>query len=212
MKELSDCRILIVDDAEANVDVLVSALRDEYKLSVAIDGEGALRSIEKSPPDLVLLDIVMPGIDGYEVCRRLRAAAATRELPIMFLSSLEDVKDKTRGFEVGANDYVTKPFEVAGGQGPRPVAAQGQGLRGRGEGGGWSGTCASPARSRWGSCPRTLLAGARDRARRPRAARAGAAGGGTSTRCCGSPTAGSWWRWATSRARASRPRSSWASP
>ena len=112
MKELSDCRILIVDDAEANVDVLVNALRDEYKLSVAIDGEGALRSIEKSPPDLVLLDIVMPGIDGYEVCRRLRAAEATRELPIMFLSSLEDVKDKTRGFELGANDYVTKPFEV----------------------------------------------------------------------------------------------------
>ncbi|HXK12067.1 MAG TPA: fused response regulator/phosphatase [Vicinamibacteria bacterium] len=112
MKELSDCRILIVDDAQANVDVLVNALRDEYKLSVAIDGEGALRSIEKSFPDLVLLDIVMPGIDGYEVCRRLRAAPGTRALPIMFLSSLEDVKDKTRGFEAGANDYVTKPFEV----------------------------------------------------------------------------------------------------
>jgi sigma-B regulation protein RsbU (phosphoserine phosphatase) len=112
VKELSDCRILIVDDAEANVDVLVNALRDEYKLSVAIDGEGALRSVEKSPPDLVLLDIVMPGIDGYEVCRRLRATEATRELPIMFLSSLEDVKDKTRGFEIGANDYVTKPFEI----------------------------------------------------------------------------------------------------
>ena len=78
MKELSDCRILIVDDAQANVDVLVNALRNEYKLSVAIDGEGALRSIEKSPPDLVLLDIVMPGIDGYEVCRRLRAAPGTR--------------------------------------------------------------------------------------------------------------------------------------
>ena len=112
MKELSACRILIVDDAQANVDVLVNALRDEYKLSVAIDGEGALRSIEKSFPDLVLLDIVMPGIDGYEVCRRLRAAPGTRALPIMFLSSLEDVKDKTRGFEAGANDYVTKPFEV----------------------------------------------------------------------------------------------------
>ena len=112
MKELSDCRILIVDDAQANVDVLVGALRDEYKLAVAIDGEGALRSIEKGLPDLVLLDIMMPGIDGYEVCRRLRAKEATRELPIMFLSSLEDVKDKTRGFEVGANDYVTKPFEI----------------------------------------------------------------------------------------------------
>jgi sigma-B regulation protein RsbU (phosphoserine phosphatase) len=111
VKALSDCRILIVDDAEANVDVLVSTLGDDYKLAVALDGEGALRSVEKSCPDLVLLDIMMPGIDGYEVCRRLRASEATRELPIMFLSSLEDAKDKARGFELGANDYVTKPFE-----------------------------------------------------------------------------------------------------
>lgn len=112
MKELSDCRVLVVDDVKANVDVLVEALREEYKISVALDGESALRIVEKSPPDLVLLDIVMPGIDGYEVCRRLRAAPATRELPIMFLSSLEDVKNKTRGFELGANDYLTKPFEM----------------------------------------------------------------------------------------------------
>jgi serine phosphatase RsbU (regulator of sigma subunit) len=112
VKNLSECRILIVDDAEANVDILVNALRDDYKLSVAIDGESALRSVQKNLPDLVLLDIMMPGIDGYEVCRRLRAADATRDLPIMFLTSLEDVKDKARGFEVGANDYVTKPFEI----------------------------------------------------------------------------------------------------
>lgn len=112
MKDLSECRVLIVDDVKANVDVLVEALKDEYKLSVALNGEGALRSVEKNPPDIVLLDIVMPGIDGYEVCRRLRGSEATRELPIMFLSSLEDVKDKTRGFELGANDYLTKPFEI----------------------------------------------------------------------------------------------------
>jgi len=112
VKDLSECRVLIVDDVKANVDVLVEALKDEYKLSVALNGEGALRSVEKNPPDIVLLDIVMPGIDGYEVCRRLREAEATRELPIMFLSSLEDVKDKTRGFELGANDYLTKPFEI----------------------------------------------------------------------------------------------------
>jgi sigma-B regulation protein RsbU (phosphoserine phosphatase) len=111
VKPLSECRILIVDDAEANVDVLVSTLGDEYQLSVAIDGEGALRTVEKTKPDLVLLDIMMPGMDGYEVCRRLRASEATREIPIMFLSSLEDAKDKARGFELGANDYVTKPFE-----------------------------------------------------------------------------------------------------
>ena len=112
MKDLSECRVLVVDDVKANVDVLVEALRGDYKVSVALDGESALRVVEKSAPDLVLLDIVMPGIDGYEVCRRLRAAAATRELPVMFLSSLEDVKDKARGFELGANDYLTKPFEM----------------------------------------------------------------------------------------------------
>jgi sigma-B regulation protein RsbU (phosphoserine phosphatase) len=112
MKDLAECRILIVDDAKTNVDVLVEALRGEYKLSVALNGESALRMIEKAPPDLVLLDIVMPGMDGYEVCRRLRAAAPTREIPVMFLSALEDVANKARGFEVGGNDYLTKPFEI----------------------------------------------------------------------------------------------------
>ncbi|MGH9323380.1 MAG: SpoIIE family protein phosphatase [Vicinamibacteria bacterium] len=112
MKDLSECRILIVDDVKTNVDVLVHALKEDYKLSVALDGESALKNAEKTPPDLVLLDIVMPGIDGYEVCRRLRAAPETREVPIMFLSSLEDVKDKTKGFEAGGNDYLAKPFEI----------------------------------------------------------------------------------------------------
>jgi sigma-B regulation protein RsbU (phosphoserine phosphatase) len=112
VKELSECRVLIVDDVKANVDILVEALREEYKLSVALDGSKALDAVARNPPDLILLDIVMPDIDGYEICRRLRAAEANRELPIMFLSSLEDVKDKARGFEVGGNDYLTKPFEV----------------------------------------------------------------------------------------------------
>jgi sigma-B regulation protein RsbU (phosphoserine phosphatase) len=112
VKELSDCRVLIVDDVKANVDILVEALRGDYKLAVALCGEQAMSAVHRSPPDLVLLDIVMPDLDGYEICRRLRAADATRELPIMFLSSLEDVKDKARGFEVGGNDYLTKPFEI----------------------------------------------------------------------------------------------------
>jgi sigma-B regulation protein RsbU (phosphoserine phosphatase) len=112
VKDLSESRVLIVDDAKLNIDILVQALRDEYKLSVALDGAAALCSIEKSTPDLVLLDIVMPGLSGYEVCRQLRAQESTRDLPVMFLSSLEDVKDKTQGFEVGGNDYLTKPFEV----------------------------------------------------------------------------------------------------
>jgi serine phosphatase RsbU (regulator of sigma subunit) len=112
VKDLSESRILIVDDVKSNVDILVEALRDEYKLGVALDGTAALRSVEKSPPDLVLLDIVMPGLDGYEVCQQLRAHESTREVPVIFLSSLEDVKNKAHGFEVGGNDYLTKPFEV----------------------------------------------------------------------------------------------------
>jgi sigma-B regulation protein RsbU (phosphoserine phosphatase) len=112
VKDLSDSRVLIVDDVKDNIDVLVEALRGEYKLSVALDGAGALRSVEKSPPDLVLLDIMMPGLDGYQVCQQLRAHESTREVPVMFLSALEDVRNKTQGFEVGGNDYLTKPFEV----------------------------------------------------------------------------------------------------
>jgi serine phosphatase RsbU (regulator of sigma subunit) len=110
--DLSDRRILLVDDVKANIDVLVQALREDYKLSVATNGEDALRSASKNPPDLVLLDIMMPGMDGYEVCRRLRAAPQTEEVPVMFLSALDEMTDKTSGFEVGGNDYLTKPFEI----------------------------------------------------------------------------------------------------
>ncbi len=112
MKKLSDCRVLLVDDAKANLDILVEGLKSDHKLSLALNGEMALQVAAKSPPDLVLLDIVMPGLDGYEVCRRMRAMPETAEVPIMFLSSLEEVQNKTRGFEAGANDYLTKPFEM----------------------------------------------------------------------------------------------------
>ncbi len=112
MKELSDCRVLLVDDAKANLDILVEGLKADHKLSLALNGEMALQIAARTPPDLVLLDIMMPGLDGYEVCRRLRSMPETAEVPIMFLSSLEEVQNKTRGFEVGANDYLTKPFEM----------------------------------------------------------------------------------------------------
>jgi phosphoserine phosphatase RsbU/P len=112
MKKLSDCRVLLVDDAKANLDILVEGLKADHKLSLALSGEMALQVAARTPPDLVLLDIVMPGLDGYEVCRRLRQMPETAETPIMFLSSLEEVQNKTRGFEAGANDYLTKPFEM----------------------------------------------------------------------------------------------------
>jgi sigma-B regulation protein RsbU (phosphoserine phosphatase) len=101
-----------VDDAKANLDILVEGLKADHKLSLALNGEQALQNAARNPPDLVLLDIVMPGIDGYEVCRRLRAMPETADVPIMFLSSLEEVQNKTRGFEAGGNDYLTKPFEM----------------------------------------------------------------------------------------------------
>jgi len=112
LKSLSDRRILVVDDLKANVQLLVATLKSEYQLSVAFDGESALRSIAESPPDLVLLDIMMPGLDGYEVLRRLRADPGTHDLPVMFLSALEDAANKAKGFELGANDYLSKPFEL----------------------------------------------------------------------------------------------------
>jgi sigma-B regulation protein RsbU (phosphoserine phosphatase) len=112
MKNLSDCRVLIVDDAKANLDILVEGLKADHKLSLAMNGEMALQIATRTPPDLVLLDIMMPGMDGYEVCRRLREMPETSDVPIMFLSSLEEVRDKTRGFEAGGNDYLTKPFEM----------------------------------------------------------------------------------------------------
>jgi sigma-B regulation protein RsbU (phosphoserine phosphatase) len=112
MKQLSECRILLVDDAKPNIDILVAALKNDYKLSVALNGEMALQIAERTPPDLVLLDIMMPGLDGYEVCRRFRKMPEMADVPVIFLSSLDEVQKKAQGFEAGANDYVTKPFEI----------------------------------------------------------------------------------------------------
>jgi sigma-B regulation protein RsbU (phosphoserine phosphatase) len=110
MKSLSESRVLIVDDTKSNIDALVQVLQGDYRLSVALSGEAALRAVEKSPPDLIMLDVMMPGIDGFEVCRLLREKPAYRDIPIMFLTGLQDVENKARGFEVGGNDYLTKPF------------------------------------------------------------------------------------------------------
>lgn len=112
MKKLSDCRVLIVDDVRSNVQLLTEALKGDYRLSAALDGETALKAVRSNPPDLVLLDIVMPGMDGFGVLERLRSDPSTHEVPVMILSSREDVDGKARGFELGANDYLTKPFEI----------------------------------------------------------------------------------------------------
>ncbi len=112
MYELSKCTVLVVDDTEANIDILVAALDSEYEVSVAMDGESALETVDTDPPDLILLDIMMPGMDGYEVCRRLKSEPETSGIPIVFITSMSEIQNKTRGFELGAVDYITKPFEV----------------------------------------------------------------------------------------------------
>jgi putative two-component system response regulator len=113
MKKINECSVLIVDDTEANIDILVGALGDEYELAVAMDGASALEAVAHELPDLILLDIMMPGMDGYEVCKRLKADAKTVNIPIIFLTAMTDIDSKTRAFAIGAVDYVTKPFEIA---------------------------------------------------------------------------------------------------
>ena len=113
MKELSDCNVLVVDDTEANVDILVDALGELYDVSVAMDGVAALEAVAEEPPDLILLDIMMPEMDGYEVCRRLKGNERYANIPIIFLTALTEIENKTKGFQMGAVDYITKPFEIA---------------------------------------------------------------------------------------------------
>lgn len=110
MRSLSESRVLIVDDVKANVDVLVQALRNDYELYVAMDGESALAIARKAKPDLILLDVSMPGMDGYEVCRRLMSDEGTRNIPVILQTSLSDAEDEARGLALGAVDYITKPF------------------------------------------------------------------------------------------------------
>ena len=110
MMSLSESRVLIVDDVKANVDVLVQALQNEYRLSVALDGEHALAIARKTKPDLILLDVSMPGMDGYEVCRRLMLDERTRDIPVILQTALSDAEDEARGLALGAVDYITKPF------------------------------------------------------------------------------------------------------
>ena len=110
MSDLSNFTVMLVDDTETNIDILVETLSDDYDISVAMDGESALEDISEDPPDLILLDIMMPGIDGYEVCERLKADEATKNIPVIFLTAMTDEQDEARGLALGAVDYVTKPF------------------------------------------------------------------------------------------------------
>lgn len=104
--------ILVVDDTPENIDILVGILGEDYQVKVAIDGPRALALVNKSLPDLILLDVMMPGMNGYEVCQRLKQAPLSCQIPVIFVTALADIADEAQGFALGAVDYITKPVSA----------------------------------------------------------------------------------------------------
>ncbi|MFH0784900.1 MAG: diguanylate cyclase [Pseudomonadota bacterium] len=107
--------ILIVDDTPVNIRVLAAALETEYDIRIARDGSAALELLLNGPmlPDLILLDIMMPGVDGYEVCRRIKEVESLKHIPVIFITAMGEDEDESRGLKLGAVDYITKPFRPA---------------------------------------------------------------------------------------------------
>jgi diguanylate cyclase (GGDEF)-like protein/PAS domain S-box-containing protein len=111
--EINGCRILLVDDTPANLAVVVDYLEDNnFQVMVAQDGEEAVERAQLVQPDLILLDVMMPGVDGYETCHRLKMIESTRDIPVIFMTALAETCDKVTAFAAGGVDYVTKPFQV----------------------------------------------------------------------------------------------------
>ena len=109
---MSKATVLLVDDNPTNLHLLIDQLqKSDYKLLIAPSGEQALQQTERIAPDLILLDVMMPGIDGFETCRRLKENAATKDIPVIFMTALTETVDKLKGFTVGGVDYITKPFQ-----------------------------------------------------------------------------------------------------
>lgn len=115
MKAVIDCneksRILVVDDENINLKAIQLVLEDDYRLQFATNGKKALEIAQNDPPDLILLDIMMPGINGYEVCKQLKSNAKTRKIPVIFITILNEIENEEYGFEVGAVDYINKPIK-----------------------------------------------------------------------------------------------------
>ena len=104
-------KVLIVDDTPENIQVLMETLKEDYAIVAAINGEKALKMAAAEPtPDIILLDVMMPEMDGFEVCRRLKADEKTRDIPVIFITALSDAEDEARGLTLGAVDYLNKPF------------------------------------------------------------------------------------------------------
>jgi response regulator RpfG family c-di-GMP phosphodiesterase len=105
-------KLLFVDDIPTNIKVLLEVLKDDYKIIFAQNGAEAVKLAVKSQPDLILLDIMMPDMDGYAVCKKLKNNPETSDIPIIFATALDEEEDETKGFDLGAVDYITKPFSL----------------------------------------------------------------------------------------------------
>jgi len=108
--DLPTATILVVDDTPANLTLLAQVLKPHYRVQLAVSGAKALEICRRQPPDLIVLDVMMPEMDGYEVCRRLKADPATRRVPVIFLTALTRTEDESSGFEAGGADFIHKPF------------------------------------------------------------------------------------------------------
>jgi len=105
-------KVLIVDDDPINIELLEGYLSKDYDILKAHDGSEALIIVEATPPDIILLDLMMPGINGYKVCKKLKDDPKTNHIPIIIVTSLRETEDRNKAIEAGADDFITKPFDI----------------------------------------------------------------------------------------------------
>lgn len=105
-------KVLVVDDDPVNIELLEGYLSKDYDILKAYNGNEALIIVEANPPDIILLDLIMPGINGYEVCRKLKDDPKTNHIPIVIVTSLHETEDRNKAIEAGAEDFITKPFDI----------------------------------------------------------------------------------------------------
>ncbi len=106
-------KLLVVDDEPANLNIVRQILRDDYEIVVVKNGKAGLEAVDKHNPDLILLDVMMPEMDGYEMCRRLKESVKNNNIPVIFITAMGETEDEEKGFDLGAVDYITKPFKAS---------------------------------------------------------------------------------------------------
>ena len=112
MTDKHDKLILVVDDVQMNIEILLAILGPNYNVAVALDGQTALTLAKQDRPDLILLDVIMPKMNGFEVCKKLKEDASLENIPVIFLSALNEEKERKIGLSLGAIDFIDKPFEI----------------------------------------------------------------------------------------------------